>query len=1430
MLLFRGDTITFFLSVPEHHTGTAWIRTNIGRAAITRREIIRKARQDIPLLGRDWFDIPMQRVSESKFKITIGLTDVGHFEAKCFFLTHDPATPLWPAGENTIINVEPADTCCANIIYNAFVRQFGPNKNGTFAATHLAADADTLAYLDNSGYTVIPPSGTFRDLIGELDGIIGKLGCRIIHLLPVHPTPTTYARMGRFGSPYAALSFTAVDPAQAVFDPYATPLEQFLELVDAIHKRNAKIIMDIAINHTGWAADLHETHPHWLARDEEGRIIVPGAWGVEWSDLTKLDYSHKDVWTYMANVFLTWCRRGIDGFRCDAGYMIPTAAWQYIVATIREQFPDTIFFLEGLGGKISVTRDILNKANFNWAYSELFQNYTREQIEHYLPEALDISQTDGITIHFAETHDNNRLAAISTRYAKMRTALCALTSLEGGFGFANGVEWFATEKINVHDAKSLNWGAEKNQIDHIQRLTQLLTHHPAFFDQTRLSLIQHGHGNFIAMLRHHVPTSKRLIILINLNIEHTTQASWRMDDPQPPDPEFIDLLTGTHLTIHCKQGLYHLQLDPGKVYCLTQDPHDLSYLTPQSNFNFTLPPRIHQQRLRVIVLEILRFYYGISDIGDMDIDAATAEFQLNPIEFCRRINPESGESRVITWQWPRDIKRNVMIPPNHFLLIQAPTSFQARIIRAIIGQEEETDRILASEKSFQLADGTYAVLFIPLPAASRHRSRILRLTLHTEEKSAHQDAPLLFLGNAGSIEIQHTFSRKTISEKSLLFLDTNSRGGMLRAHIPWAALESKYDALLAANLHQGYPENRHIMLTRLRAWIVYQGYSQEISFDVLDHFSYDHDTGACWHYIIPTGQGEHIHFSIHMFMVKNENAIQAVFYRHPQETSEAILDDHERVRLIVRPDIEDRNFHETTKAYTGPEQHWPNAIQHRENGFSFQPYSNRTLTVHVSSGSFIIEPEWHYMVYRSIDDQRGMDPHSDVFSPGYFISFLNGDQSVILTANVNDLSDGDQRSPSSSSVHTQPCFRGDRQSSISSIQYLTKMLDSYIVKRNDLKTVIAGYPWFLDWGRDSLIFTRGMIAAGKLSDAKMILKQFGQFQENGTLPNMIQGTDAGNRDTSDAPLWFFSACADLVAAEETDAFLEEKYANSTIRNILIAMAHAMIRKTPNGIYVDDHSGLIYSPSHFTWMDTNYPAGTPREGYCIEIQALWYAALSFLARIDPAPHGEVKNSWQARADQVKSSIKQLFWLDRQGYLADCLHTHNMPAQKEDGDDALRPNQLLAITLGAIDDTGMCRKILNACEELLVPGAIRSLADRPLERPLEIRLNNAVINNPYHPYQGTYLGDEDSKRKPAYHNGTAWTWMFPLFCEAWAKVYGDKAVKTALAWLNSSSNLINNGCIGHVPEIVDGDFPHTPRGCDAQAWGISEWIRVWKKLTG
>ncbi|MDM8540338.1 amylo-alpha-1,6-glucosidase [Desulfococcaceae bacterium HSG9] len=1416
-LMHRGDTLTFTLSLDKPIVGYAFLRTNAGHASTTRQEIIQQVRRHENPLGQGWFDVPMQRLDERRFQIKLPLGDVGHFQAKTFFIEKDAIDPVWPSGPNTVINIEPACTCCANIIYNAFVRQFGPNKSGHGTPDDMSSQ--NIHTLDSAGYTVIPPSGTFRNLIEQLDFIIGVLGCRWIQLLPIHPTPTTYARMGRFGSPYAALSFTAIDPALAEFDPRATPLEQFIELVDAAHARNARIIIDIAINHTGWAAGLHESHPEWLKREDDGRIKVPGAWGVVWADLTALDYTHETLWEYMADVFLTWCRRGVDGFRCDAGYMIPVKAWKYIIACVREQYPDTLFLLEGLGGKISVTEELLDSANFNWAYSELFQNYNRSEIEFYIPEPVRISQTKGLTVHFAETHDNNRLAAVSIAYARMRTALCALLSSQGGFAFTNGVEWHADEKINVHDACSLNWGAEINQIDPIRRLNTLLKEHPAFFDRTRLTLVTKGEGNQIVVLRHHLPSGKKLLIAANLdqNIENIAQWNTQLVNMRAP---LTDLLTGKTVTVHTDGDLTQCPLMPLQIVSLSDNPNDIERLNhklPRMNPSnaFGLPDRIIQQCLRAKVIDLWRYYHGLEFPQEFNQAQAIKELAANPLEFCRHNNPFNQEPRVITWRWPQDVQREVMLPPGHFLLIYAPAPF-----RAAISIEERT---LANEESlpanFSL-NRRYFALFTPLKTPDAHQDYTLNLTIYEPNGSQRIQAPLLGLTRFENTGARRFWSGDQLRKHPRLFLSTNGKGGMLRAALSWGALPSRYDALLAANLNPDYPEDRRILFTRCRAWIVYQDFSQEIRHDCLDAFSSDyHNKGALRHKI-PCGRGEHIFITIGLEMAARTNAMRIQFYRHPAQKNLGGLADHKPVRLILRPDIDDRSFHAATKAYTGPEHAFPNAVAHKSDSFTFTPHPERRLHVNVPGSNFVWEPEWHYMVHHPAEALRGLDSHTDLFSPGYFTVPLSGTQTVALTAQ-SDLSTV-PKLPENIFSDWQPQILFDDQRDLPLDEALLQALDHYVVKRGKLKTVIAGYPWFLDWGRDALIFTRGLIAAGHFNDARAILKQFGRFEQDGALPNMIHGDNAANRDTSDAQLWFCVACRELIHAEKSDSFLNETCGRRTVRDVLLSMGDSLTHGTANGIFMDADSGLLFSPGHFTWMDTNFPAGTLREGYPIEIQALWQYTLDFLAEIAPPKDCD---SWKRQARKVRASIVELFWLEQDGFLADCLHAPpGTPARQAQKDDALRSNQLLAITLGAVKDRTLCRLILAACEELLIPGAIRSLADRPVRYPCPVSHNGHILNDPHHPYQGKYEGDEDTQRKPAYHNGTAWTWPFPSYCEAWVLTYGKTSIDTALAWLGSSSRIINQGCAGHTPEILDGNYPHTARGCDAQAWGASELLRV------
>ena len=346
----------------------------------------------------------------------------------------------------------------------------------------------------------------------------------------------------------------------------------------------------------------------------------------------------------------------------------------------------------------------------------------------------------------------------------------------------------------------------------------------------------------------------------------------------------------------------------------------------------------------------------------------------------------------------------------------------------------------------------------------------------------------------------------------------------------------------------------------------------------------------------------------------------------------------------------------------------------------------------------------------------------------------------------------------------------------------------------------------------------GAIADGLGAEALAVARKFAAFVDRGTLPNMICGSDASNRDTTDAPLWFAVVADDLAAAGTPGA--------GVLREPVLGILRGYAEGTPNGIRVDPDSGLVYSPPHFTWMDTNYPAGTPREGYPVEIQALWLRALSYAASADPG------GPWAALRSKAADSFLRLFTSPERGFLSDCLHSPGgfRPAAECAADDHLRCNQLFAVTLGALaPDSEAALAVVESSARLLVPGAIRTLAPGRVGFGLEIRgPDGALLNDPHAPYWGRYEGDEDTRRKPAYHNGTAWPWPFPSYAEALLLVYGESARAAASSLLASALPALEGGCIGHLPEIVDGDAPHAQRGCDAQAWSVSEFLRVARLL--
>ena len=1382
---FRGDRITFTLENTTGTKGKVWLRANIGHAHVRHTEIIMHVEQGLPPLSRDWHDFPMVG-KDNTFSITLPLLGVGRFEAKAYFVEDGTDLIQWPAGSNSVLKVEPAETCAGNTMYTAFVRQFGEAKYKGAVDSH---DERAIQQLDEAGYTVIPKAGKFRDVIKELDFIVSHLRCKIIQLLPIHPTPTTFGRMGRFGGAFSVLDLFDVDPAHAEFDKQTTPLEQFQELVDEVHKRNARIYLDMPINHTGWASTLQIKHPEWFERKEDGKFKSPGAWGVEWADLVELDHEHRSLWRYMADVFLFWCRKGVDGFRCDAGYMVPFEAWQYIIAKVRMEYPDALFMLEGLGGHKHVTENLLANSGMNWAYSEIFQNFDQGQVDGYLPESIRVSESKGNLIHFAETHDNARLASTSHVHAQLRVAFCALTSHNGAFGFSNGVEWYADTQVNVHNAHPLNWGTEPNMIDWIRRIHAIMEVHPSFHTGGTVKMITNNYHNSSAILRTDTSGEHRLLVLANLSHDSDGYVEWHGDFGNFK----TDLMSAGPVDFHSNS----YALKPGEILCLTDQPDWMNQVFQTLKTPFTGTDASKIQLLKAKAMDVFNHFQTLDNID-------TDRFMENPKKLCEEL--ADGAPVVTTWQWPQDTQRTVLLPPNHFLLVKAPTGFIAELKNA-------DGATLAHEKSVEQSDGNTFALFQPLETPETHQILTLKLTVF-EKEIQHTDAPVMQLCTEENATVITTCQAGETHNRDRYAVCTNEHGALSQVRVGWAEIRSKYDGLLIANLHDEVPVDRHTMLSRCRAWVVCRDYSNELSLHCQKRFSVADDGTVIWNFAVPVGEGKLVPLKAALQLHPDINAIKMSFVREDAGNDPEHLANRLPITLILRTDIEDRNNHEVTKAMNGPQEQWPNAIQPSGDGYIFAPSNNRKLNVSVKGSEFHSEPEWYYMIGHPVDQARGIDGDSDLFSPGYFKVELKGKQTAELVAAINGIP-----------TFGKPTLAVKQETA--SIEDSMKLaMEQFIVKRDDFQTVIAGYPWFLDWGRDTLICLRGIIAAGLLEEAQNILLQFAKYEKDGTIPNMIRGNDDNNRETSDAPLWLYVACNELMQAQGNKKLLKTNCGDGrTVNEVLVALANGLIQGTENGITFDPNSGLIYSPSHFTWMDTNYPAGTPREGYPIEIQSMWKYALNMLGKIDKS------GPWKKLAKQVEQSIGDLFLVEADDftYLADCLAcAPGTGAHDAAVDDALRSNQLLAVTLGAVTDPNLCKSIIEACEQLLIPGAIRSLADRPVQHPCPVYNDGHLLNNPQQPYWGYYTGDEDTRRKPAYHNGTAWTWPFPSYAEALVMVYGDAAKETALSILGSASDVLNHGCLRQSPEVIDGSTPHTQRGCGAQAWGVTELYRVVKQL--
>jgi predicted glycogen debranching enzyme len=356
---------------------------------------------------------------------------------------------------------------------------------------------------------------------------------------------------------------------------------------------------------------------------------------------------------------------------------------------------------------------------------------------------------------------------------------------------------------------------------------------------------------------------------------------------------------------------------------------------------------------------------------------------------------------------------------------------------------------------------------------------------------------------------------------------------------------------------------------------------------------------------------------------------------------------------------------------------------------------------------------------------------------------------------------------------------------------------------DEVRTVIAGYHWFTDWGRDTMISLEGLtLATGRHLEAGYILRTFAHAVRDGLIPNMFpEGQNEGVYHTADATLWLFHAL---------DRYVELTNDRTTLGLLLPVLREIVghhVRGTRFGIGVDPADGLLrqgFSELPLTWMDAKVGDWivTPRRGKPVEINALWYNALRLLERWTREADSDVAaQPYAEHAAQVARAFNARFWYKDGDYLYDVV-------DGEQGDDpACRPNQILAVSLAhPVLDAARWERVVDVVRErLLTPVGLRSLArDHP-------------------DYKPRYFGDLRA-RDAAYHQGTVWAWVIGPFVDAWLRVHpADR--EGARRWLKGFEAHLSEACVGSVSEIFDAESPYTPRGCVAQAWSVAEVLRAW-----
>ncbi|MEG3896398.1 MULTISPECIES: amylo-alpha-1,6-glucosidase [unclassified Microcoleus] len=536
------------------------------------------------------------------------------------------------------------------------------------------------------------------------------------------------------------------------------------------------------------------------------------------------------------------------------------------------------------------------------------------------------------------------------------------------------------------------------------------------------------------------------------------------------------------------------------------------------------------------------------------------------------------------------------------------------------------------------------------------------------------------------------------------------------------------------------------------------------------------------------------------------------------------------IALAVKALVNHRDYHHTTSVGD-----WQMSLETLESGVCVTAFPSCAplylLTDAEPDAKFRVSAplyNWYYGFDLAAEKRRGLDCCEDHLHAATFHMTIAPGQSLTLIAST-------EKNPQlngSTALAARRTYEGEvlqNWSKVSEspdwIDRLVLAADQFIVSRPqpeepEGKTIVAGYPWFSDWGRDTMISLPGLtICTGRSEIARSILRTFARYVDRGMLPNRFP--DAGGApeyNTADATLWYFEAIRAYCEATGDDRLLSELWP------ILCEIVDWHIKGTRYNIRLDPDDGLICAGEtgvQLTWMDAKVGdwVVTPRIGKPIELSALWYNAIQAMASFAQKlgkPHYE----YQQLADRTAAGFTR-FWNDGTGYCYDVLDGPG-------GNDAsLRPNQIFAVSLPldlspkSLSARGMRGKETYRYTPLLTPDRRRGVVDACAQQLLtSVGLRSLSPEDPQ--YRGEYGGDQ-LQRDSAYHQGTVWGWLIGPFVLAHLHVYKDPA--QAREFLEPMAHHIMAGGVGSLSEIFEGDAPHSPRGCTAQAWTVAEVLRAW-----